>query len=377
MECLELREDVEGPQVREKNTLTISIGSDTWTYTFDKTLPLGADINQVMKALKDTQEVFILGLKAELALAIWGIGGSVPQFAKWEEYFNAINSMGFGSAVASQVLAPQTIRTKDGLVTGTMPDYSLLPNNNGYVTAKSTKADGQGSIVMEPQSGYYKTGLNVNGYGTLISVSPHLIPANFRADKNIFGMQGSIPIRNEGNGVAGGNHHIHAGLSASDGVLFVKPTGGIPILYEGDVWLKVTDPNYNPANIRNGVPIFGQVGTMVEGNTMAGSAVVEFNNGGSYGDIFKLTNTFVVSSLNFTPSMIFIRVIGRGGDVTQSYGYYKGTLWGDVNGGLRYLLSTVRMNSNGFSFADAPYRDNRGSNGGSTMNVGIEWVATR
>ncbi|OAB48263.1 sialidase family protein [Paenibacillus antarcticus] len=59
------------------NILTISMGTDAWTYTFDKRLPTGADIEQVTKALQDTQGVFLPAVKSKLNDLVYGGGDSL------------------------------------------------------------------------------------------------------------------------------------------------------------------------------------------------------------------------------------------------------------------------------------------------------------
>ncbi|WP_152393752.1 hypothetical protein [Paenibacillus guangzhouensis] len=99
---------------------------------------------------------------------------------------------GSGNATTADVLATKTFTNDVGVqLTGTMPDYSAYPNNGGYVFALSTKGDSMTSLIMEPPTGYYKQGKNVNGYGALIASDTNYIPANIIKGKSIFGVVGT------------------------------------------------------------------------------------------------------------------------------------------------------------------------------------------
>lgn len=161
----------------------------------------------------------------------------------------------YGNANADQVLKGVTIGTENGLVTGTMPNRSaeafhqltkgvsavagdkvylkppngyydgeswvysaqpdLQPNNmlagksvfgiagnipnygravlgQGYKNPKSYRADGGGSLVVEPLRGYYEEGLNANNFGSIILNDPNFIAANIKAGKSIFGINGTV-----------------------------------------------------------------------------------------------------------------------------------------------------------------------------------------
>ena len=58
------------------NTLTVTMGTDTFTYTFDKRLATTDDITTAMKAVVDAQSTYLPGVKAMLGSAIRSKGGS-------------------------------------------------------------------------------------------------------------------------------------------------------------------------------------------------------------------------------------------------------------------------------------------------------------
>jgi hypothetical protein len=66
------------------NTLTVSMGLDTWTYTFDKRLATDADVLSAVKAAQDSQTTFLPSVKAKLGGAIRGKGGTVNDTDSWD-----------------------------------------------------------------------------------------------------------------------------------------------------------------------------------------------------------------------------------------------------------------------------------------------------
>ncbi|MGD6897103.1 hypothetical protein [Bacillus infantis] len=55
-----------------KNTLTVEMGSDIWTYTFEKRVASTDDINSAIKAVKDSQEVYLPTIKKKLVNKVGG-----------------------------------------------------------------------------------------------------------------------------------------------------------------------------------------------------------------------------------------------------------------------------------------------------------------
>ena len=97
-----------------------------------------------------------------------------------------------GNVTADQVLASRTYSSDEDVdKVGTMVNrsYDVV---GGYTNAKSVRTDGLGSLVFEPVTGYYKEGLNVNGYGTILANDPNFIAANLLAGKSAFGLVGTL-----------------------------------------------------------------------------------------------------------------------------------------------------------------------------------------
>jgi len=211
--------------------------------------------------------------KAEVVAALVAKGIQATLTDSWATLIPKITAIvtATGTAVLADVLAGKTFSTAAGnAMVGTMP------NRSGQVQGSAGAANGSGDIFVVPPFGYYDGLANT----PVKAWDLDFIASNFRADKNIFGLQGSIPIRNGSNGDAGGNHHTHSGITAWEGNLFVKPTPGPPIIYEGDVWLKVADPDFVPKNIRSGVDMFGLGGTLTEG--VGAGEIIVYRGSGVY-----------------------------------------------------------------------------------------------
>jgi hypothetical protein len=83
------------------NTLTVTMGSDTWTYTFDKRLATGDDVLSAVKAVQDSQNTFLPAVKAKLGGAIRGKGGTVNDTDSWDTMVNAVGGIPLGKKWAS------------------------------------------------------------------------------------------------------------------------------------------------------------------------------------------------------------------------------------------------------------------------------------
>lgn len=74
------------------HTLTIEMGSDTWTYTFDKRLNANDDILSAVKGVQDL-EAHLNAIKAQLAAAIRAKGGTVNDTDAWSTMINVLKSI--------------------------------------------------------------------------------------------------------------------------------------------------------------------------------------------------------------------------------------------------------------------------------------------
>lgn len=109
------------------HTLTIEMGSDTWTYTFDKRLNVNDDILSAVKGVHDLQD-HLNAIKAQLASAIRSKGGTVNDTDAFTTMLSVLNGL-------------QTKRWASGTVTSTSSSNTLqfiLGNNTtstwSYIT---------------------------------------------------------------------------------------------------------------------------------------------------------------------------------------------------------------------------------------------------
>lgn len=102
-----------------QNTLTIEMGSEKWTYTFDKRPATDADIISAAKVIKDYAETVDPSRRALMAAMIRSKGGSALDSADWETLAQSVGGITLGRKYAS------------GSVTsgGT---YSFMLNTGGY-----------------------------------------------------------------------------------------------------------------------------------------------------------------------------------------------------------------------------------------------------
>jgi hypothetical protein len=82
-------------KLMDKNNLTVTMGTETFIYTFDKCLANTDDITSAMKAVQDSQSVMLPSVKAKLASAIRSKGGSVNDSAVFEDMISAVKAMGY------------------------------------------------------------------------------------------------------------------------------------------------------------------------------------------------------------------------------------------------------------------------------------------
>ncbi len=77
-----------------KNTLTVEMGMEKWTYTFDRRLATTDDILSAVKAEQDVSNVFLPAVKSKLASAITSRGGTATGTDTWDALEDAIGGIG-------------------------------------------------------------------------------------------------------------------------------------------------------------------------------------------------------------------------------------------------------------------------------------------
>lgn len=175
---------------------------------------------------------------------------------------------------ANKVLAGTTIAG----TAGTMPDRTRSAAG-GYTTAVSAKGDWFGSLVMEPPAGYYESGKNTDGFGTVLATDPNYVPSSILSGRSIFGVPGSVPVITSGEDPATG-----IGIWG-DGGLAVYPREGYRKGGSGAGEIKVplsmlrTAVPLYPEYIKAGVNMFNVVGTLQPSTASAVNLVLKGGEG--------------------------------------------------------------------------------------------------
>jgi hypothetical protein len=197
-----------------------------------------------------------------------------------------------GNATSAQVLSGRTYYDTDAKTKRT----GIMPSRDGVTDVVNTTA-GAGNIWARIPSGAYVTNaVGGVGYPEVKLNDPDFIPANIPSNKNIFGLQGTMPVLGS---------EVYPGWRQAD--VFMPPTvpGRIHLRIplgayltgtseqQGQMGVYADDPDFIAENIRSGINLFGLLGTAFVGKKVAsGSATLP--NG----------NYFAVSGIGFTPSLI-------------------------------------------------------------------------
>ncbi|MGO4786958.1 hypothetical protein AB4124_05955 [Paenibacillus sp. 2KB_20] len=207
----------------------------------------------------------------------------------------------YGTATAADVLAPKTIGTENGIVTGTIPriDRAIKfgswknPSGGKVVNAYTNQGDGFPAGYIDPNSEL-----------TIEIFDNNLVPGNIRGGTTVLGVQGDTRVVDtwttsaeaataadilttkkafvNGAAIAGTMPNRSAENNHMPGLAkdvfpgdryFIQPPHGY---YNGQTWVAAAEPNLTANNIRAGVSVGGLVGTLVEGKPFAsGSAIVK------------------------------------------------------------------------------------------------------
>lgn len=145
------------------NTLTVSMGSDSWTYTFDKRLSTTDDMLHAMQATSDTQTTFIPAQLARLASALTSKNATVPSTPKFDDIVGAINSMSskrFASGTCNPSTTGTSLQERTGAGNTTSSSAYLVTVSGLTFQPSVIQIFGQGSY---PLSTAYN--VNANYYG--------------------------------------------------------------------------------------------------------------------------------------------------------------------------------------------------------------------
>ena len=123
-----------------RNTITIEMGTEVWTYTFDKIPPVDAQITELLKSHIDSADVAIPAKKALLGASIRGKGGTVNDTDSLEVMASVIGGIQLG-VVGGKRWSSGTF-TKNNVESHTITGIPFKPsiifiwgtdaNSNGY-----------------------------------------------------------------------------------------------------------------------------------------------------------------------------------------------------------------------------------------------------
>lgn len=228
---------------------------------------------------------------------------------------------------AAKVLSDTTIAG----VQGTVPNHGGAHVLGNQATAGILSGDGVNCGYIMPAQGYY------NGTSTWARMpQPDLWPSSILQGRTIMGVAGSIPV------FAGATYSGQQGSwanSPADQIIDVIVPQGY---YDGQSWISVTpEPDLIPSNIRNGVNIFGVVGTLMEGNRYATGTFINPSD-----------NRLIVSGLTFQSTLIVWFSSGYVGVWSTRTGLYnyvgKASLYND-NISTYYPMANASVTNTGFS----------------------------
>lgn len=164
-----------------KNTLTVEMGGEKWTYTFDKRLATDADVLSAVKATQDSNEVYLPAVKKQLADAINAKGGSVSANADWLTMID-----GVANEISNKRFASGT--TKSSTSTLTFPTQT----NGTYTTYPLTVT----GLTFTPSHIYIRLKASNNNTGMVIYSSTTSYPC--RSVANIYAPSTNLYVNETG-----------------------------------------------------------------------------------------------------------------------------------------------------------------------------------
>jgi hypothetical protein len=137
------------------NTLVVTMGVETYTYTFDKR-PL-TDITSVTKAVTDSQSIYLPAVKSKLANAIRSAGGAANDTDAFEMLINNVRGIELGKKTASGSFG--VLNVSNGLVINNLTFVpSLVVIFGRFVSASDVNRFQWRQIIANPTNNYLPTG---------------------------------------------------------------------------------------------------------------------------------------------------------------------------------------------------------------------------
>lgn len=170
----------------------------------------------------------------------------------------------YGTAEAAQVLTGYTVGRESGVVNGSMPNRSA---ENHHMPALQYTVWTGDKVFLQPPSGWY------NGESWVVAPATDIQPYNIPTDKNILGVQGTMPRQ--------GAYTTPASTAWDGNYMYVRIPQGAYQTASGSGYPEIqlsaaqarADGNIVASNIRAGTWVYGVVGTLVPDN----SGVMEVN----------------------------------------------------------------------------------------------------
>lgn len=131
-----------------KNTLTVEMGTDKWTYTFDKRLATDADIVSAVKATQDANEVYLPAQINRLAEVARGKGAVIPSNPKFDDVIDGIKNSANG-------------RKASGSLTSSSASMSFLTQAGSNTTSYFVQFDSSLLGFTPSEMFFYKTDKSV------------------------------------------------------------------------------------------------------------------------------------------------------------------------------------------------------------------------
>ena len=141
------------------NTLTVTMGSEVFTYTFDKRLATDADILSAVKATQDVQTTYLPAVKSKLGTAIRAKGGVVNDTDALEVMASAVGGIPLGKKFASGTTSSTGTSYYDINVSGlsftpsTVVVVRSLPSYYMYIVANPKITELQNAFLQMTSSG--------------------------------------------------------------------------------------------------------------------------------------------------------------------------------------------------------------------------------
>lgn len=149
------------------HTLTIEMGSDVWTYTFDKRLNANDDILSAVKGVQDLQD-HLNAIKAQLGSAIRAKGGTVNDTDAWSAFVSAVNNLGSKRRAAGITTSSTTTINFYNNQGSSSTSYYVQVTGLTFMPSVIILTPNSGSTIGYPKVAVDKTAPLVGGY-TLIN----------------------------------------------------------------------------------------------------------------------------------------------------------------------------------------------------------------